>query len=323
VSTALITAYLTTTVTTIAATATTSATTTVSSSKSGACYAAGFLALVSAYKWYGYVESGKTKDAECGSIQDYSNTGGGGGQVNPTSTPTTSSGSKSVTLGASGSGSGTGTEEDSSKSLGVTPTQATTKAGLTTALKSPAMAKGPLGAKQNQNTLYDNLKKTGVSLSQIKNGLANSSPASVIAGLGKFPASVTDEFKRMEKDPNNPFNKAGVLSGATAKSSAKTDAEAPKIGFVSDEPKPTPKPDLSFGKKKGPEDLGTDIFHANYKGSIFQIVTRRLDLSREKVDKLEWASPMNRMLLGLPGDPNAKPQPVTKPKEGISNEPKK
>jgi hypothetical protein len=48
---------------------------------------------------------------------------------------------------------------------------------------------------------------------------------------------------------------------------------------------------------------GDDIYHAGWPGSIFDIITVRLKESRDRVDKLEWASPLNRALMGLPNKP--------------------
>ncbi len=47
-------------------------------------------------------------------------------------------------------------------------------------------------------------------------------------------------------------------------------------------------------------DEGTDVFHAAWPGTIFHIVSRKIERNKQRVDNLEWATPMNRALVGLP-----------------------
>ncbi len=41
-----------------------------------------------------------------------------------------------------------------------------------------------------------------------------------------------------------------------------------------------------------------DIFHSNFKGSIFDIVSKRIGANRNNVEQLNYHSPMNRALTG-------------------------
>lgn len=50
--------------------------------------------------------------------------------------------------------------------------------------------------------------------------------------------------------------------------------------------------------------LEGDIWHETYQGSIFEIVSYRLDKSRTRVVEMEWQTPLNRALTGLK---NARP----------------
>ena len=43
-----------------------------------------------------------------------------------------------------------------------------------------------------------------------------------------------------------------------------------------------------------------DIWHAGFNGSIFQIVSDKIDKNRDQVNELEWDTPLNRALSGLP-----------------------
>jgi hypothetical protein len=44
---------------------------------------------------------------------------------------------------------------------------------------------------------------------------------------------------------------------------------------------------------------GTDIWHEGDTRSLFQIVSKKIDRSRPKVESFEWESPLNRALHGL------------------------
>lgn len=65
---------------------------------------------------------------------------------------------------------------------------------------------------------------------------------------------------------------------------------------------------MGFDKeKRSPASLlGNDIFHSEYKGSIFELVSTRIDESKDKVMTLEWSTPLNRALNGLSNNPNNK-----------------
>ncbi len=58
--------------------------------------------------------------------------------------------------------------------------------------------------------------------------------------------------------------------------------------------------ETKFDKPKLAIDSNDDIFHTKWTGTIFQLVSLRLENSKNKIDTLEWASPLNRALLGLP-----------------------
>jgi hypothetical protein len=67
-------------------------------------------------------------------------------------------------------------------------------------------------------------------------------------------------------------------------------------------PAGTTSSEAVFEKMKrdvAPEADG-DIWHEGYGGSIFQIVSVKLSKARDRVDQLEWETPLNRALTGLP-----------------------
>jgi hypothetical protein len=60
---------------------------------------------------------------------------------------------------------------------------------------------------------------------------------------------------------------------------------------------------VTFDKAKrdlAASDAEGDVFHENFHGTIFQIVSGKLDKTRDRIDQLEWETPLNRALLGLP-----------------------
>lgn len=65
-----------------------------------------------------------------------------------------------------------------------------------------------------------------------------------------------------------------------------------------------PAGELGFASSKsklGLSGLGNgDIWHQDFHGSIFEIVTSRLNSSRDRIDDLDWVTPLNRALAGSP-----------------------
>ena len=47
-----------------------------------------------------------------------------------------------------------------------------------------------------------------------------------------------------------------------------------------------------------------DIFHSDFKGTLFQIVSGRLTRTKERVEEYEWDLPMNRARQGVPQKPS-------------------
>ncbi len=168
---------------------------------------------------------------------------------------------------------------------------------------------------QNKDKLAQLLKqKTGVGLTDIARKLeSGQSPATILSsipGLEKLSGS----FKAIEADAIQFAQKQGLATAGSGAYAARGGAgsSGSKAG------------DMDFGSMFGAKDAGMgaggssaiafekmkqalavgssseDIYHETYKGSIFDIATQRLDKSRKNVDELEWESPMNRALLGLP-----------------------
>ncbi|MGZ3698707.1 MAG: hypothetical protein ACXWP5_11250, partial [Bdellovibrionota bacterium] len=59
--------------------------------------------------------------------------------------------------------------------------------------------------------------------------------------------------------------------------------------------------DKQFGSTRKPQAVAEDgdIFHEHFQGSIFQIVSQKLDKTHDRIEMLEWQTPLNRALNGL------------------------
>ena len=102
-------------------------------------------------------------------------------------------------------------------------------------------------------------------------------------------------------------SKAGAGGGAGAKGKAGA-ASNPFAGFMGGGAGGADGPDaLKFtggavAPTQAPADAGdpNDIFHAHERGSLFEIVSRRVGRTRDRVESYEWDSPTNRLIENLP-----------------------
>jgi hypothetical protein len=163
--------------------------------------------------------------------------------------------------------------------------------------------------------MADALKQAaGLSMEDLAKRLGSGQSVSQIAastsGMEKVAASLA-RFEDSAKKNGSRSSGSMLASSGTYKSSgggAKPAARA--------------NPFSMFGGMKGPASLAggapsettfekakrelsgldgnTDIWHEGFNGTIFQIVSKTLGRTRERIDQLEWESPLNRALTGLP-----------------------
>ena len=113
-------------------------------------------------------------------------------------------------------------------------------------------------------------------------------------------------MKFVNKDGTPLSGAYGGGRGASLSSAAKP---ASPFGFGMKGPGLTGGPaEATFEKmKKAPElQEGGDIFHEGYAGSIFDIVSVKLTKTHDRIDELEWDTPLNRALAGLPAKKDKK-----------------
>jgi hypothetical protein len=282
------------------------------------CMAAGLLVATAGLKWANYGINCAHAGESCDDIKKMSslkvgefvpdqNWGGGGGNNYGDSNNSGDGGSQSsggATVGDSGM-----------KSLF---DEIQTNVGFDQMMRSAATGNPGLTDLNNSlpnmgNSMKDALDKLGTSLSQIGEDLKTKSPTSVISGMipnlpPDMKAALDDVQKKIDSgqlklkgDDSGTVMMSGGGGGGGSSSGPRRPAGfgamaatgSTKTAQVSFNPQPAPKVD-------------NDIWHSNWTGSIFQIISTKLDHTRNRIHELEWSSPLNRALAGLPPKPNDK-----------------
>jgi hypothetical protein len=157
---------------------------------------------------------------------------------------------------------------------------------------------------------HDKLKEAAATLGlnprTIASQLQTQSPAQILQsmeGVGSEAATL-QLLDKMSKDPkmSSALGGSAIMSSGGGKGVTKTAAAGPAFGFGAKTPAGGAS-EMGFDKvkKPGPKfDENGDIWHEGYKGTIFQIVSQKLDKTHERIQQLEWQTPLNRALMGLP-----------------------
>ncbi len=153
---------------------------------------------------------------------------------------------------------------------------------------------GPLG------TIADNqLTPISSAINALKNG---SSPINALsAGMPNTPQDVQKVLENMHK-----LAEHGALAmdgiphsgeeNAKRGSSEPTDIGTSKGNLSKKGPDPTKTVNFANKNPKLSQPNSTDIWHTHEKATIFTIVSQRLKLSENQVEKLPWMSPLNKAL---------------------------
>jgi hypothetical protein len=201
-----------------------------------------------------------------------------------------------------------------------------------TALGESQKGMGKLFDPKKLGTLKANLKSLGidpVKLTQAaaKNGISQALQSQLGPNLN------ADERKRLKEmladvgklraqilKANN--GGSGFYSGALAKGRAKPSSKPEWSGFGAmgegTEGGAAPAAStLQFsgaasGKRSRAEELGwrpddSDEWHASFRGSLFDLITLRVQRSRSRTERLEWEDPLNRASHGLDKKSPAEP----------------
>jgi hypothetical protein len=188
-----------------------------------------------------------------------------------------------------------------------------------------AATEGPmsklLNSMDNKDQLPDLLQQAGMGLKDIAKKLASGqSPASVISSaLPNLPSDLANALKANEKAaldgtlsfPGMPNSAMASGGSGGAKATSSGDPVANRFsafgarGIASD----TGAKDLSFGATKAATSSASDdndIWHSKWNGSIFQLITNKLYKNQNRVEQLEWSTPLNRALMGISNKPAQK-----------------
>jgi hypothetical protein len=182
---------------------------------------------------------------------------------------------------------------------------------------------GEFFKKQSPKDLFNQMKAVNPNFEKVAMAAAQGSFSGAAAALGNLAPKdqkLTDALKTADSELKKrlsaqnaklaaemSYGKGGA--GAKAGAAAKTAANPFGFGFgMSGGDGAAGGADaLKFtGAAKVAEpviEAVGDIYHSAEKGSIFQIVSRRLGRAQEKVEAYEWDSPGNRVRQNLPWKP--------------------
>ncbi|HLE01660.1 MAG TPA: hypothetical protein VJB59_15460 [Bdellovibrionota bacterium] len=291
-----------------------------------ACTAGAIAALMAGVKWYGMSRSSKVAKESCRVIEDFLSPA-----IAATTGGDTEPGVNSVTGGGGGSSSTTNIRNSGGGTSSYGTTAEEILKGNDPASSGAALA-GPdsalLDKMPNRAQIPELLKGMGTNMGDIARRLGSESPANILGGMSGMPSAFGDAMKALDEDIKNgkiellgvgPEAAGYVNAGSSAAMAGKgSGGESPfaSLGsmFNKELPKLTGGTELNFNGKSGLEVLDSDIWHTGAKKTIFEIVSTRYDRSRSKLSTLDWASPLNRALLGLPALKEPDPKPTVKNK---------
>jgi hypothetical protein len=283
----------------------------------GSCIAAGVMGAVASLKWVNIAKSRHSAEAACVDIGDLDSTlpGAGDGYNAP----------QYHAGGGTPSGSPTGADNGaimadalqgdlSSDEIASFPNGQ----GIQNAIN--AGDKQVLGLLPNSSQIPNALAKAGMPIQDIAKRLqAGESPASLMASA--FPGMSSDAaaaFKALEADaaagklalkgasPDVAGTAYAQKGGGSGSKSAAKDGgpglDFGKFGLGSTRGIGISPKEIAFkGQDRKPSSFARgDIWHEGWRETIFQIVSDKINQARSRVDQLEWATPLNRALNGLP-----------------------
>ncbi len=210
---------------------------------------------------------------------------------------------------------GTGTANKSSKS-GAPEGMAENFPG---AQMSSAASSGPFAALMNnlpnKDKIPSALDSMGLGLDGLANKMKNGeSLASIMGGIEGMSPEASEMMAELTQAASESKQFDSTMTGGGGKGpSGSGDAGPNLMSFFG----PKAGADavggtqaLEFGSKTPSLGEGNDIWHSGAKGSIFQIVSQKIEKNSARIDQLEWATPLNRALNGLAAQPRAKNQPA-------------
>jgi hypothetical protein len=286
-----------------------------------ACISAGFFAAAAAIKSANIALNEENRKKECNKVEDMQGIGKGF-LILPEDDYNHVDGPSQIAAGEGGMGAQGG------NSLGGTPGAPNigsivgdNENNFPSGIMSSATAGGDMGKlldqMPNKGKIPEALKEMGTSLTALAKQFASQPAGAVIAGaVPNLPSEMVDQLKDLDRlaregkikfDPNSLFG--GYSSGGGGGGSQSEAKSSPfgslfkTLGTIGG----SKAEEVSFNKTKPAErNLAGDgdIWHSSWNGSIFQIISIKLGHNHERIDSLEWSTPLNRALTGLPKQSN-------------------
>jgi hypothetical protein len=290
-----------------------------------ACLAAGLLTAAAGVRMSGWIVTNSHKSEECGKLSQFISShplptyvpGGGPDGTDNTSTNrmTPLAGNNSAPNATGGGNSGKFAASASTlkalENFGSSPQFAQATAGDVFAPLLKSISSNP------QNIPNDLQRAAGIGLSELASRLGSGQSLSQIAAGTAGGEALASKFAQIDKDlkaGNIKFKNGASLIASAGGGYARAGGAPVKAAHAN--------PFGMFGGMKGPSvdggavpsettfekakralassDASGDIWHEGYGGTIFQIVSHKLDGARDRVEQLEWDTPLNRALTGLP-----------------------
>jgi hypothetical protein len=271
----------------------------------GPCVYVGIFATTSALKAAALIASGVQKGKVCKNIESYAG-GGSTSSFMPTLTTSKTNLSGIQTSGAT-----------QTKAPGESVSPADDVADIlneessleeNSAMANAAEADSVLNKLNNRNNLLKEGKATlrgnlGDITKRVMNG---ESIASAMSGLpgSKDSLKVVKDIEDSVK--NGDLTASGLTGNYSAASAGKSNNGSAgtgmgfNLGFNNPSSSLSAAPGQSFPKAAPNLKDDGDIWHENYPGTIFQIISSKLSKTNDRIEKLEWDTTLNRALTGLP-----------------------
>jgi hypothetical protein len=269
--------------------------------KRNACITAGILAVASGLRAFDMSHQQQSKESACTDVKNLLSNSPVIGYVTPTTNPATA-----VAGGSSLSGSGAVrigtaiTGQSSSKlaqQLACAAANGSGQCGFSSPVQTSAATDGGLLSSSGIGQLA--AQQIGSNIPTISGSPDAGSmiKAAMNGASGDIETKIADVAKAAQQEGQKLSKDVGSYGGGAGT------AQAPKTpafgGFNFDSPATgEKKAEVQFDRT--PASASGDIWHADYKGSIFQIVSSKIVESKPRVDNLDWTTPLNRALMGLP-----------------------
>jgi hypothetical protein len=287
------------------------------------CGAGFFMTSAAVLKWKDVNNMAGNKDTECESVTAMDSTAAMVAAAAYAAGVASGAGNAPNTLATTGSTGSTGGQVGKGGSMthGGGGAYIPMDAGMMAGLDSPKFAaavSGPYGELFKalpREKLKDIMEKVGgITMDELNKKLATQSPATAIASAPGVSAAMAGALKEAEKAAlDGKFALKGDLGGSSSSyasgggggAGGKGGAAKPAFGGLFGGGAvggSGTSSEATFEKmKRAPTSLENgDIWHEGFGGSIFQIVSNKLSKERTRVDELEWETPLNRALAGLP-----------------------